>query len=437
MAVIPNFIVMLHHHIRKDERQRIEIRVHYNRLSKYYKTELFIHPEHFNPSGQLKMKKGKKEVFIEDSWILSSYHKYHEYNRIIINEIERLKKAWRKLKDENKPITAQSIILKANEVNTGSSIIPFINLELKEKRLSEQYQLSHTYRDAFKKLFLFFERKIDYNDTKHEFSGEDFFIDELTNEKIREFKIYLLTTDTKRGKPMAASSIALYFSIIKAVLVRNPNYSEYIIKQFKGISFSYETEKAQKLTPNQILELWNLDLRDKLSLQEAVEVFLFCYFCQGIRIGEAMLLKVKDYENGRVIVEVEKSGRKKKFRDILLSKKATILIEKYIEGKSSEEYIFPFLKYVSGLNAEAFRKKMDNAIVVINENLKKVAKLLEWDITFSTHSARGSFISESANQGDIYKTSQGIGHAEVRTTEGYSKINHIRLDTLNEVYKDE
>lgn len=438
MSTIPNFIVMLHHHIRQDKRQRIEIRVHYGRISKYHKTELLLHQEHFNPSGIVRTKKGKKEIFIEDTWVLSSYHKYHDYNRIIANEIRRLNQAWKKLIEEQKIINAQSIIKQLNTPQkTEESILSFINLEIKDKRLTKQFQLSNTYRDAFKKLFLYFAKDISYNEQNHEFSGEDFYIDELTNERLKEFKIHLLTTNTKRGKPMAASSIALYFSTIKAILDRNPNYSEFITKQFKGINLSYETEKAQQLTPEQIDELWKLDLHNKPSLKEALDVFLFCYFCQGIRIGEAILVKINDYNNGRVIVEVEKSGKKPKFRDILLSKNGVFIIDQYLQGKDSEDYIFPFLKNSKDSDPENLRKKMNISIAIINENLKRITKSLGWKIAFSTHSARGSFISESTNKGDIYKTSQGIGHAEVRTTEGYAKINHIRLDTLNEVYKDE
>ncbi|HEY1054766.1 MAG TPA: hypothetical protein VGE24_06505, partial [Emticicia sp.] len=133
MANIPNFIVMLHHYKRQDDRQRIEIRIHFNRISKYYKTELLIHPEHFNPSGQIKTKKGKKDSYIEDSWILSSYHKFQEYNRVIASEIERLNAAWKELQKEKKTISASSILNKLNEVDSNASVLQFVNLEIRQK----------------------------------------------------------------------------------------------------------------------------------------------------------------------------------------------------------------------------------------------------------------------------------------------------------------
>ena len=89
-----------------------------------------------------------------------------------------------------------------------------------------------------------------------------------------------------------------------------------------------------------------------------------------------------------------------------------------------KEYIYShFLKDGDEANSVKLRRRISSRNVVVNQNLKKLAKLAgieEGGLSF--HVARHSFADYARRQsGDLYTVSKSLGHTSLHVTQNYLK----------------
>jgi integrase len=441
MPSLPNIKPELYRYTQNNGKKRVVLRVNYEGVDKYYKTEIEIFPEQFNKSGQLIHNRGSKKIITENSWVLSSNHHYHNYNNLLKNTIEKLMQAWRDLEALNRPITAQAIIDFAEDpiIETENNLIDFINLELQQLYAQQRRKTAQHITSQFKKLFEFLKKKITVNE-QHLFTGDPLFLEEITHTRIKEFQLFLSNYITEKNTKMAPQTSNKHLQNIKMTLKKHPDYYDHIERQFRGINKLPSTITK----PKPILQISDFEKIEQYipvasGIQESRDIFLFCFYCQGIRVGEALSVKKEDIDlpNNRIRIYVEKSQHVKKVRDILLSEKARQIIETYYQNQNPYNYLFSFLKIEQqkdGSNNNEFRADVESATSLINKNLKKIGKQLNFE-HLSTHVARHSFITIAVERtGDIYLTSKGVAHSSVAVTEGYSEFKVTRADELNLVY---
>ncbi|MDD4049478.1 MAG: tyrosine-type recombinase/integrase [Candidatus ainarchaeum sp.] len=167
-----------------------------------------------------------------------------------------------------------------------------------------------------------------------------------------------------------------------------------------------------------ILLLENItDLRNKLITQ-----FIFS---TGVRISECMEMKYKDLDfneyTGKVV-----SGKGNKDRIIILSKKWVEEYKKYLENRQiSSEYLF----------CNSIGKPL--SVDTVQKFLKIAAKRAGIDKKVSPHTLRHSFATNLLeNDVNIRYIQQLLGHANLNTTQIYTKVNTNKLKIIKNPLDD-
>ncbi len=141
------------------------------------------------------------------------------------------------------------------------------------------------------------------------------------------------------------------------------------------------------------------------------------YAC-GLRVSEVINLKVKDLDIDELVIQV-KEAKGKKDRISILPEKLQNDLRNIIAGKSANDYIFNSNR--GGKLTTTSLQKM------FRQSLKKTK--IKKPATF--HSLRHSFATHLLENGiDIRYVQELLGHANIRTTQIYTKVTNPRLKNI-------
>ena len=138
----------------------------------------------------------------------------------------------------------------------------------------------------------------------------------------------------------------------------------------------------------------------------------------GLRVSEIINLKIKDICLAELIIHI-KNTKGGKERITLLPEKLVKNIEKLILGKNPNDYVFAS-KRGGKLNERTAQKVFETALR--RAGIKKEA-------TF--HSLRHSFATHLLENGvDVRYVQELVGHANIRTTQIYTKVTNPSLKKI-------
>ena len=185
----------------------------------------------------------------------------------------------------------------------------------------------------------------------------------------------------------------------------------------------YDRPKAEpvnrrKLSIEEIRALEELELEAGSPLCLARDAFLLSFYGGGVRFGDICRLKREHIKEGRLEYRMMKTNT---MVSIPLPEPALTIVEAY--ARSEKEYLFPFLRDGDEANSVKLRRRISSRNVVVNQNLKKMARLagIEED-GLSFHVARHSFADYARRQsGDLYAVSKSLGHTSLQVTQNYLK----------------
>lgn len=158
----------------------------------------------------------------------------------------------------------------------------------------------------------------------------------------------------------------------------------------------------------------------ELMPNEMYKMVLYTMYSSGLRVGEAVSLKIKNIDSNRmqIYIEQSKSGHA---RYALLSEKNLQLLRKYVlKWKRKYHYVFKpddFLFPSPRLTGNHISKK------TIKNNITKIVK--QYDITkrITSHTLRHSFASGLLEAGvDIFHIKELLGHSSIQSTNVYLHI---------------
>ncbi|MBP6912292.1 MAG: tyrosine-type recombinase/integrase [Candidatus Pacebacteria bacterium] len=137
------------------------------------------------------------------------------------------------------------------------------------------------------------------------------------------------------------------------------------------------------------------------------------YSC-GMRISEAINLKISDIDSKRMMVRIENS-KGNRDREVMLSENLLILLRKYYKLYKPKKYIFEGQKggkYTARSAEQVFKKALEKA------KINKPASL---------HTLRHSYATHLIEQGiDIRIVQELLGHKNIKTTQIYTHVTDIR-----------
>ncbi len=215
-------------------------------------------------------------------------------------------------------------------------------------------------------------------------------------------------------------------------LVRVKNVSEsYQNQSINAIKFYYEkvrygNKKIYTLErPRKSYKLPNV-----LSEEEIKNIFrqvvnlkhkciLYAIYSGGLRISEAVNLKVSDIDSKRKLIFI-RGGKGKKDRVTLLSDKLLILLRDYYKEYKPKEWLF------EGQNID-----QQYSVRSIDKILKINAKKAEITKNVTVHSLRHSFATHLLERGtDLRYIQSLLGHTSSKTTEIYTHITKKGIDKI-------
>lgn len=156
-----------------------------------------------------------------------------------------------------------------------------------------------------------------------------------------------------------------------------------------------------------------LDVSEIKAMLDSIQnlkhkAILSLIYSAGLRISEAIEMKVSDIDSKRMLIRV-RQAKGKKDRYVMLSEKLLFLLREYYKEYKPKEYLFEGQKgskYSSRSIQSIFRQALKKA------NVQKKA---------SVHTLRHSFATHLLEAGtDIRIIQQLLGHSSIKTTQIYT-----------------
>lgn len=394
----------------------IYLRITQNRKHKRIKTTIEVSRlNDFNPNAK------------QDNWIKKQEPHYKKWNDILAKELEKAKDAFRKLEEEGQATSGMMASVIANK-GKPSSFLSYARERTNEIFAEGGIRNWKKYNGFCNKL----------DDFLKEHKAGDLTFAALSPALLSEFKSYLHTLHNVREpeKMLHPNTIALNLRIFKTIV--NKAVKEGLITMDKNpfLSFENKTIKTtkEKLTDEELQRIGDLDLEEGTRIWDARNIFLFSFYCAGIRIGDLLQLRwLNTTPEGRLVYYMNKNHKK---RDLLLIQPAKEILQQYWkEGAKPTDYIFPLLKNdepfsgairpedidtLSPENKRLLMNQLSSKTSIVNNYLNKIRELAGINKRLTSHISRHTFAYKAKQAGIPAGRIKGIlAHSNLKTTEGY------------------
>lgn len=255
---------------------------------------------------------------------------------------------------------------------------------------------------------------------------KDFPFEEMTHKFLVSFENYC------RGKGNTTNSIAVYMKTIK--MVYNRAIKGGIVKRemYPFINYTIRLTKTRKraIQGDVIRKIELLELPEGSRLWHSKNYFLFSFYTMGINFADMARLKVRSIVDGRI--EYTRQKTKKEY-SIKVTVPMQRILDLYIRGKKSEDYIFPIVTRIGDPVLEF--KDVAEKRRINNKKLKEIGKMIGMDTPLTSYVARHSWATIAKRKGvPVAAISEGMGHEDVKTTEIYlDSFEQDVLDGYNEM----
>ena len=256
------------------------------------------------------------------------------------------------------------------------------------------------------------------------FRGNRIPIEQINEHWLHDFEAFFLPNHSIASLGIHMRNIRAILKIaIKAEVITEKQYpfgkDKYEIKSAEGI------KKA--LSFAQLKQLRDIELEDH-DLQQARDMFLFIYYCNGINITDLINLKFKDIIDEELCFIREKTKRTTRhIRHIRIPiiPEVQVIIDRWGNEPSPDNYIFQTI--VHSTNAYEDYKRRKSYLKLFNQKIQIVGAMVGI-MNITSYVARHSFATALKRKGvNIAYISECLGHTSLDTT-------HIYLDSFE---KDE
>jgi site-specific recombinase XerD len=307
-------------------------------------------------------------------------------------------------------------------VKISEAILQFLEYCELDKNLSQKTIKMYSYYLTFFKSWLLKINK-----------KEDFEVEKITEDTIRQFRLYLSRD---------------YFNPFKGELKRQTqNYFLVALRSF----FRFLIRKKLKVLPPEMIDLGKLSDRNiKFLLEEELKklmdapntqrirglrdrAIMEVLFSTGLRVSELVSLNRDqvNLQSGEFGI-IGKGGRA---RVVFLSEKAKMWLKKYIDGRK-DPYRPLFIRYSGpkskeGLTEEKLRLTSRSIERMMDKYRKKAGILFR----IGPHVLRHSFATDLLSHGaDIRSVQEMLGHKNISTTQIYTHVTNLRLKEIHQKY---
>ena len=321
-------------------------------------------------------------------------------------DLKRLDMIIRQLDNRKAGYTAGDIVASFQNNTEGQSLFNFMqNIIVRLKQMGKQ-RTSETYQTTLKSFMQFRKDK-------------DLLLDEITSEMIQTYEAYL------QNRGISRNSSSFYMRILRAVY--NQAVEKKLTSQrfpFKHVYTGVDKTVKRAISIKYVRQIKNLDLSMKPTLDFARDMFLFSFYTRGMAFVDMAYLKKKDLTNGILTYRRHKTGQQMLIK---WEKCMQEILDKYDTTRTP--YLLPIIKAMN----EDERKQYGNALRMVNNKLKVIAKKICLPISLSTYVARHSWASIAKSKNiPLSVISEGMGHDSETTTQIYlSSLDSSAIDRAN------
>lgn len=391
-----------------DGTNTIMIRVTEERKHKYFSSGYSVKHKDWNPSPR----KGNDDI---PQFVRKSHPKHKIINKEIDNKISEIRG-----KIESLQVKTPSNIKRAVKGDAKSdSFIKFYEQHVDYLGANPQsYGTWKGMRSKLKKL-------------KSYLNEEDITFDEIDRTFLDGYREHLYGIGN--GVNTVSRNLQDIGSVLKLAIIQGK------AKQEKNPFFTYKLERKKKmktvLNDEDFKALVNLSLKEYSLIWHIRNYFLLGFYLHGIRVGDFIQLKFSNFENGRLIYEMDKTNT---VMSIKITDKAKTILGHYLNDKSSKSsnYVFPLLSRDKDYSDTRYLKQqIESKTALVNTYLKKLAKKAEINKNISFHVSRHSFASYARDVlENIYHVQKLLGHKDIKVTQEYlSELPSTKLDQVSDL----
>jgi integrase/recombinase XerD len=228
---------------------------------------------------------------------------------------------------------------------------------------------------------------------------------ELTSEDIRSYLIFLI-----ERKKFAASTVNQIFNALRFLYVE-------ILKQPFRVSGISRPEKERKLPVVLSIEEVKRIFDSLGNLKH--KILLMLVYSAGLRVSEAVHLKISDIDGNRKMIHV-RGGKGKKDRYTVLSPVVLDGLREYWKAYRPKQWLFEGQERGHPYSIRSAEKVFEQASAKAG-----ITKQV------SIHSLRHAFATHLLEQGtDIRFIQELLGHSSIKTTEIYTHVSNRTVESI-------
>lgn len=361
--------------------------------------------------------------------VRTSEPRYRKYNDILDKFQQDAKTAYMSLREIG-TATAEQVFDKLNREEKPESFFQYLLKRAEDLYMERRVSSRRFYITLYGTLR-------DYQKYRGK-QGCDLLFKEITLSFLSDFEQWLTgLTSSHTGKPLSPATISTYLSTMSKTINRaikidaiiKPEDNPFLRYPIKGCKLTKD-----KLNASEIAKIEALDIPTESRLYMTRDLFLFSFYCAGIRRSDCLRLRWRNVtDDGRLQYKMSKTG---KSQNILLVPQARKIIDYYRTSASRpDDFIFPVTTRRDTLNCykiDQDKTRLDPCTALkiynignhigarINRHLKIIARMsgISKNITF--HVARHSFAHVAKERGaDNIILRDLLKHSSLNTTERY------------------
>ena len=325
--------------------------------------------------------------------------------RKLRDDMARLNAIIEELGNRQPGFTADDIVKKFHETTTCTSFFRFMEKVIAQLERLGKDRSVETYTTALNSFMRF--RK-----------DNDIPINEIDSDLLMEYEAYL------KSQNIAMNTVSFYNRILRAVYNRAVEKELTVQRNpFKHVYTGISKTAKRAISLKAIKRIKEQDLSLKPSMDFARDMFMFSFYTRGMSFIDMAYIKKTDLRNGVLSYRRRKTGQR---LYIKWEKCMQDILDKY--PKNNTNYLLPIIT-----RADNERMQYRNALRLVNNKLKEIAKLTGIPINLTMYVSRHSWASIAKSQNiPLAVISEGMGHDSETTTQIYlTSLDSSTIDKAN------
>ncbi len=257
----------------------------------------------------------------------------------------------------------------------------------------------------------------------------DIEVEEIDNEHIRKFKLYLNRIKNERDQTLSKTTQNYHLTALRSFLRYLSKREIPSLSPDKIELAKVKRPKVEFLSESELSELFKQpDISKPHGLRDRAIMELL--FSSGLRVSELVGLN-RDHinlDNREFMVR----GKGEKDRPVFVSQTAADWVQAYLKTRS-DNYIPLFIHYWGGahdLDDGSYTRLSSRSI---QRNIAKYGKLAGITKKVSPHTLRHSFATDLLRNGaDVRSVQALLGHSDISTTQIYTHVTDPQLRKVHE-----